>query len=309
MARMWGVEIAPGAADSVAVEPQERRHVEAGREHSGRSREHQRLGAFARRSLERPPQRGDQLGIERVGRRAVEAQLEDRAVANGVEHGRHRSSRPGTGDRRRIEDMRGHGDPESNRVAPHLLPRSATWKALRGCQTLWESVPGTSGPLNPPSARVHGQNNPFSFRVALATVGGGTLSCLTPHSGQVFDGHLEQHGEGFRPHLLRLPEPGGRAEPRPSSPPTGPGIDPGGPRGRRLRFRLLLFPRSARSGKRSWTWTGQSYLHRERLFAPSPDRMFARRCPTGAAGNLGRPRDLRPRLTSIAPIASEPAVR
>jgi hypothetical protein len=45
---------------------------------------------------------------------------------------------------------------------------------------------------------VHGQASPFSFRVALATVGGGTFELITPHSGRsVYEEHLEKHGEGF----------------------------------------------------------------------------------------------------------------
>jgi methylmalonyl-CoA/ethylmalonyl-CoA epimerase len=52
--------------------------------------------------------------------------------------------------------------------------------------------------IEPAECEVHGQNSPFSFRVALATVGGGTLELITPHSGRsVFDEHLERHGEGF----------------------------------------------------------------------------------------------------------------
>jgi catechol 2,3-dioxygenase-like lactoylglutathione lyase family enzyme len=52
--------------------------------------------------------------------------------------------------------------------------------------------------ITPAECRVHGQASPFSFRVALATVGGGTLELVTPHSGRsVIDEHLEKHGEGF----------------------------------------------------------------------------------------------------------------
>jgi len=59
------------------------------------------------------------------------------------------------------------------------------------------------GPWNiwtiaPPECRVRGQVSPFSFRVALATIGGGTYELIAPHGGRsVFDEHLEQHGEGF----------------------------------------------------------------------------------------------------------------
>lgn len=52
--------------------------------------------------------------------------------------------------------------------------------------------------ITPAECSVHGQASPFSFRVALATVGGGTFELVTPHSGRsVFEEHLEKHGEGF----------------------------------------------------------------------------------------------------------------
>lgn len=59
------------------------------------------------------------------------------------------------------------------------------------------------GPWNiwtiaPTECRVRGQASSFSFRVALATIGGGTYELIAPHSGRsVYDEHLEQHGEGF----------------------------------------------------------------------------------------------------------------
>jgi hypothetical protein len=43
-----------------------------------------------------------------------------------------------------------------------------------------------------------GEERPFSFRVALATVGGGTFELVAPDSGpSVYDEHLAAHGEGF----------------------------------------------------------------------------------------------------------------
>ena len=52
--------------------------------------------------------------------------------------------------------------------------------------------------IEPERCVVRGQTRPFSFRVALATVGGGTYELITPHRGRtVYDEHLEQHGEGF----------------------------------------------------------------------------------------------------------------
>jgi methylmalonyl-CoA/ethylmalonyl-CoA epimerase len=52
--------------------------------------------------------------------------------------------------------------------------------------------------ITPAECRVHGEVSHFSFRVALATVGGGTFELITPLSGRsVFDEQLEAHGEGF----------------------------------------------------------------------------------------------------------------
>ena len=60
--------------------------------------------------------------------------------------------------------------------------------------------------ITPAECRVRGQVSPFSFRVALATVGGGTYELVTPHgSRSVFDEHLEQHGEGFHHTCLVYP--------------------------------------------------------------------------------------------------------
>lgn len=52
--------------------------------------------------------------------------------------------------------------------------------------------------ITPAESSLRGQAIPFSFRVALASVGGGTFELITPHSGRsVYDEHLEKHGEGF----------------------------------------------------------------------------------------------------------------
>ena len=67
------------------------------------------------------------------------------------------------------------------------------------------------GPWNiwtiaPTECRVRGRPSPFSFRVALATIGGGTYELLAPHRGRsVYDEHLEQHGEGFHHTCLVYP--------------------------------------------------------------------------------------------------------
>jgi hypothetical protein len=48
--------------------------------------------------------------------------------------------------------------------------------------------------------------SPFSFPVAMATVGGGTFELIAPHSGRsVFEEHLEKHGEGFHHTCLVYP--------------------------------------------------------------------------------------------------------
>ena len=60
--------------------------------------------------------------------------------------------------------------------------------------------------ITPAECRVHDQVSPFSFRVALATVGGGTFELVTPHSGRsVYDEHLEKYGEGFHHTCLVYP--------------------------------------------------------------------------------------------------------
>jgi methylmalonyl-CoA/ethylmalonyl-CoA epimerase len=60
--------------------------------------------------------------------------------------------------------------------------------------------------ITPAESKVHGQLSPFSFRVALATVGGGTFELITPHTGRtIYDEHLEEHGEGFHHTCLVYP--------------------------------------------------------------------------------------------------------
>jgi methylmalonyl-CoA/ethylmalonyl-CoA epimerase len=60
--------------------------------------------------------------------------------------------------------------------------------------------------ITPAECRVHGQVGHFSFRVALATVGGGTFELITPHSGRsIYEEHLEQYGEGFHHTCLVYP--------------------------------------------------------------------------------------------------------
>lgn len=52
--------------------------------------------------------------------------------------------------------------------------------------------------IEPNDCTVHGRKTPFSFRAALATVGGGTFELISPKTGRsVYAEHLEEHGEGF----------------------------------------------------------------------------------------------------------------
>src|SRR5678815_1572989 len=60
--------------------------------------------------------------------------------------------------------------------------------------------------ITPTECRVRGQVSPFSLRVALATVGGGTFELITPHTGRsVFEEQLERQGEGFHHTCLVYP--------------------------------------------------------------------------------------------------------
>ncbi|TPW17180.1 MAG: lactoylglutathione lyase-like protein, partial [bacterium] len=67
------------------------------------------------------------------------------------------------------------------------------------------------GPWNiytivPAESRVHGVAKPFSFRVALAAVGGGNYELVSPLTGpSVYDEHLARHGEGFHHTCLVYP--------------------------------------------------------------------------------------------------------
>lgn len=60
--------------------------------------------------------------------------------------------------------------------------------------------------IEPAQCVVRGQPGRFTFRVALATVGGATLELITPHgANSVFDDDLEKHGEGFHHTCLVYP--------------------------------------------------------------------------------------------------------
>ena len=74
------------------------------------------------------------------------------------------------------------------------------------------------GPWNiwtiiPTESKVHGQPSPFSFRVAMAAVGGGTFELVTPHGGRsIYDEQLERHGDGFHHTCLVYPTLGAERE-------------------------------------------------------------------------------------------------
>ena len=60
--------------------------------------------------------------------------------------------------------------------------------------------------ITPAECRVHGVVSPFSFKVALTAVGGGTYELSSPHTGaSAFDEHLDRHGEGFHHTCLVYP--------------------------------------------------------------------------------------------------------
>ena len=60
--------------------------------------------------------------------------------------------------------------------------------------------------IQPAEHKLHGQASPVSFRIALATCGGGAFELVTPVSGRsAADEWLEKHGEGFHHTCLVYP--------------------------------------------------------------------------------------------------------
>jgi hypothetical protein len=60
--------------------------------------------------------------------------------------------------------------------------------------------------MHPTASKVRGRDSAFTFRVALATVGGGTFELVAPHTGwSVFDELLERDGPGFHHTCLVYP--------------------------------------------------------------------------------------------------------
>jgi catechol 2,3-dioxygenase-like lactoylglutathione lyase family enzyme len=79
----------------------------------------------------------------------------------------------------------------------------------RTAQALSDSLgigPWNVWTIEPTECRVNGEESRFSFRIALAQVGGGTFELLAPHTGRsVYDAHLDNHGEGFHHTCLVYP--------------------------------------------------------------------------------------------------------
>ena len=66
--------------------------------------------------------------------------------------------------------------------------------------------PWNVGTIAPQECTVHGRPVPFSFRVALAQVGGSSYELLEPVSGDsVYVEHLQSKGEGFHHTCLACP--------------------------------------------------------------------------------------------------------
>jgi hypothetical protein len=77
-------------------------------------------------------------------------------------------------------------------------------------QTLADSLgigPWNVWTIEPVECRVHGRDSRrFSFRAALATVGGGTFELIAPHTGDsVYEEVLRDHGPGFHHICLTYP--------------------------------------------------------------------------------------------------------
>ncbi|MGE0638951.1 MAG: VOC family protein [Thermoanaerobaculia bacterium] len=52
--------------------------------------------------------------------------------------------------------------------------------------------------IRPTASTVHGEPRPYTFRVALAAIGGSHYELVSPDTGtSVYDEHLASHGDGF----------------------------------------------------------------------------------------------------------------
>jgi catechol 2,3-dioxygenase-like lactoylglutathione lyase family enzyme len=90
---------------------------------------------------------------------------------------------------------------------PNLTPAAFhhTCFVVRDLEATAEKIAATFhiGPfaiwtIAPQICRVNGEEQPFSFRVALATVGGATFEIIAPHTGNaIYEGQLAANGDGF----------------------------------------------------------------------------------------------------------------
>jgi catechol 2,3-dioxygenase-like lactoylglutathione lyase family enzyme len=89
--------------------------------------------------------------------------------------------------------------PVSNAATLHhtcVLVKDIDKSAEQVSRTL--SVPFNFWTIAPEHCFVHGNPSPFTFRIALAAVGGANLELVSPDTGQsVYDTFLEQKGEGY----------------------------------------------------------------------------------------------------------------
>jgi catechol 2,3-dioxygenase-like lactoylglutathione lyase family enzyme len=97
--------------------------------------------------------------------------------------------------------------------------------------------------IEPAESRVHGRETPFSFRMALATVGGGTYELITPHTGRsVYEEQLEEHGDGFHHTCLTYPSLKAVREAKTELRRQGREVIQEGGAGDLLDFAYILFP-------------------------------------------------------------------
>lgn len=81
--------------------------------------------------------------------------------------------------------------------------------------------------IEPTEGTVHGRDVAFSFRVALAEVGGVNYQLLSPLSGEtVYAEHLAKHGEGFHHTCLFYPDVGALRAAKSGARESGSGVDP-----------------------------------------------------------------------------------
>jgi len=79
-------------------------------------------------------------------------------------------------------------------------------KTARALAELLSIGPWNIWTIEPTESSVRGEATSFSFRVALAEVGGSSYELVSPLAGEsVYTEHLEKHGEGFHHTCLLYP--------------------------------------------------------------------------------------------------------